>query len=136
MAVGDHELYNLLADAAAQQRDETALRRYTPLAEEAASRYDHRLYRAIAHRAWGVAHRLAGQYVESQTRLNQALEIFQRMNTRWQIGRTMFELGELATTQTNTSKARDCFTRALEAFETMQAVPDVARAQAALESLK
>jgi hypothetical protein len=51
--VGDHDLYAMLADTAVQQRDEAALYRYAPLAEEAASRYGHTLYQAIAHRAWG-----------------------------------------------------------------------------------
>ena len=57
---GDHDLYSLLADAATLQRDKDALSKYTPLAEEAASRYGHRLYQAIAHRTRGVARRLAG----------------------------------------------------------------------------
>jgi tetratricopeptide (TPR) repeat protein len=136
VAVGDHDLYNLLADVAAQQRDEASLRKYVPLAEEFAKRYDHKLYQAIAHRAWGVAHRLAGQYAESQIRFDQALEIFQQMNTRWQIGRALFEMGELAANQTNTPKARQYFTRALDAFESMQAMPDAVRTRAVLERLK
>jgi len=53
--VGEHDLYAMLADAAAQQRDEAALRQYTPLAEETASRYDHKLYQAVAHRACTLA---------------------------------------------------------------------------------
>jgi tetratricopeptide (TPR) repeat protein len=127
MAVGDHELYNLLADVAAQQRDVAALKKYAPLAEQFASRYDHKLYRAIAHRAWGVSHRLAGQYDEAQMRFDQALEIFQQLNTRWQIGRTLFEMGELALAQTNKAVARDHFYAALNAFESISAVPDVER---------
>ena len=47
-----------------------------------------------------------------------------------------FELGELAAAQTDTDKARDYFTRALETFESMKAAPDAARAIAVLESLK
>src|SRR5919109_4101823 len=88
---GDHDLYSLLADAAAQQRDEAALQEYVTLAEETARRYNHRLYQAVAHRAWGVLHRLAGQYTESQLRLTQALELFQQFDTYWQIGRTLYE---------------------------------------------
>jgi len=124
---GDHDLYSLLADAAAAQRDEAALRQYAPLAEETARRYDHKLYRAIAHRARGVAHRLAGKYAESQFRFDHALDIFQQMNTRWQIGRTLFELGELAVAQTNHTVAREYFTRALSEFEVMDALPDAIR---------
>jgi len=136
IALGDHELYNLLADTAAQERDEAALQKYAPLAEEFAARYEHKLYQAIAHRAWGVAHRLAGQYAESQIRFDQALEIFQQMDTRWQIGRTLFEMGELAVAQSNTVKARDYLIRALMAFESMQATPNATHARVTLEKLR
>jgi hypothetical protein len=134
--VGEHDLYAMLADAAAQQRDEAALRQYAPLAEEAAARYGHTLYQAIAHRAWGVAHRLAGRsaYAEAEARLNQALELFRGLDTRWQIGRTLFELGELARARDDSAGAREHFTLALAAFEEMKAAPDAARARAALEA--
>ena len=52
------------------------------------------------------------------------------------MGRTLFELGELALTQASTAEARDFFTRAIELFEEMQATPDVLRTRAALEALK
>jgi tetratricopeptide (TPR) repeat protein len=133
--VGDHDLYMMLADAAAQQRDEDALRRYAPLAEEAAARYDHKLYQAIAHRAWGVAHRLAGEHAESEARLNQALASFNTLDAHWQIGRTLFELGELARARTDSAAARDTFSKALAEFERLGAAPDAARTRMALESL-
>ncbi len=132
--VGEHDLYAMLADAAAQQRDEAALRQYTPLAEEAAARYDHKLYQAIAHRAWGVAHRLKSEHAEAEARLQQALALFRGLDTRWQIGRTLFELGELAQTRGEAAGAREHFSRALTAFEEMGAAPDAARARAALEA--
>jgi len=135
IAFGDHELYNLLADAAAQERDEAALQKYAPLAEEFATRYDHKLYQAIAHRARGVAHRLAGEYSESQIRFDQALEILQQMDTRWQIGRTLFEMGELAVAQKDTVSARDHFTRALNILEGIGAAPDGTRARERLAVL-
>ena len=112
--------------------DEAALRQYAPQAEELAVRHGHVLYQAIAHRAWGVAHRLAGEYAASENRLNQALELFRGLDARWQIGRTLFELGQLATDRASTAEARDFFTRALAAFEEMRAAPDVARTRAAL----
>jgi len=133
--VGDHELYSMLADAAAQQRDEAILRQYAPLAEETARRYDHKLYQAIAHRAWGVAHRLAGEYPQAEARLNQALHLFNSLSTRWQIGRTLFELGELAAAQVNATKAGDHFTHALAEFEEMRAAPDAARTRTKLEPI-
>jgi tetratricopeptide (TPR) repeat protein len=134
--VGDHDLYATLADTAAQQRDQAAIRQYAPRAEELAMRYDHKLYQAVAHRAWGVAHRLAGEYAEAEARLIQALDLFNGLNTRWQIGRTLFELGEVAAARADTTTAHDRFSLALTAFETMQAAPDAARTRAALERLK
>ena len=135
LLVNDNELYFMLTDLAVQQRDETALRHYAPLAEETAVRDGHILYQASAQRAWGVMQRLAGEYAEAEARLTQALEIFQKLETRWQIGRTLYELAELARAQTNPAKARTYFSRALVAFEEIGAKPDAARTQAALGSL-
>jgi len=131
----ENEGYAMLADLAVQQRDEAALRHYAPLIEELARRDGHKLYQAIAHRACGVAHRLAGDYVEGEARLQQALQLFEGLETRWQIGRTLRELGELAQAQGDVTAARDYFSRALAAFEAMQAVPDAERTRAILESL-
>src|SRR5258706_11486099 len=83
--VGNHVLYAALADAAAQQHDEAALLKYAPLAETLAQRYNHRLYQAVAYRAWGVAHRLAGDFALAADRLDQALRLFEALNTRWQL---------------------------------------------------
>ncbi len=129
---GDHDLYAVLVDGAMQQRDEAALRKYAPLAEETATRTGHKLYTAIAQRAWGVVHRLAKEYAEAERRLNLALNTFVELGTRWQAGVTLFELGELARAQANSVLARDYFTRALAAFEEMRAAPDLARTRAAL----
>jgi hypothetical protein len=131
----ENEGYAMLADLAVQQRDEAGLRHYAPLIEEVARRDGHKLYQAIAHRAWGVAHRLAGEYDAATIRLNQALELFQALDTRWQIGRTLSELGKLADARAETAAARDYFSRALAAFEDMKAAPDAARVRAALETL-
>jgi len=119
-----------------RQRDEPALRKYAPLAETAAQRIGHRLYQAVAHRAWAVAHRLAGEYAEAGGRLNQALNLFQDLGTHWQIGRTWLELGELAAAQNELAQARDCFQRALDDFEALRATPDADRARAALAEVR
>ena len=132
---GDHDLYAWLADIAVQQRDEAALRQYAPKAEESATGLEHRLYRAIAHRAWGVAHRLAGEYTDAEARLNKALALFTELETRWQIGRTLLECGELAKAQGDLSRARSYFGRALTAFEFMRAEPMVGRTRAILATL-
>jgi tetratricopeptide (TPR) repeat protein len=131
----DDELYSMYLDLAVQQRDEAALCQYAPLAEELAIRDGHLMNQANAHRAWGVLHRLQGEYAASEARLNQALELFQGLGTRWQIGRTLYELGELAQARTDPFVARDYFSRALASFKEMKTVPDMARTQAALASL-
>ena len=125
----------MLADAAAQQRDEEALRHYAPLAEATAIRYGHMLYQAIAHRAWGVAHRLEGDYAGAEARLLRALELFQGLETRWQIGRTLVDLGEVARARGDIAAARDHYDRALAAFEAMGAVPDAVRTRTMLQGL-
>jgi len=134
--IGEHDLYAMLADAAAQQGDAAALEQYAPLVEELAARYGHKLYQAIAHRARGVAHRLAGRTVQAEERLKQALELFETLNTRWQIGRTLFELGELALrAPSGNEAAREYFSRAFSAFEEMGAVPDATRTREKLAAL-
>jgi hypothetical protein len=132
---GEHDLWAMLADAAAQQRDAAALQKYAPRAEELAVRYDHKLYLAIAHRAWGVAHRLAGSDIDAEVRLMQALELFESLDTRWQIGRTLFELGELALSRTDKAAARENFSRSFAAFEEIGALPDAGRASEKLAAL-
>jgi hypothetical protein len=89
----------------------------------------------MAHRAWGVAHRLAGEWAAAQARLEQALTLLEPLGTRWQIGRTLFELGELSQDQDQSARAREHFALALRAFDALGAVPDAARARAALSDL-
>jgi len=133
--LGEYDIYATLVDAAAQQRDEAAIRQYAPRAEALATELGHSLYQAIVQRAWGVAHRLAGEYAESAARLDQALEIFSELGTRWQRGRTFFELGELAAARQQPGEARDYFSRAIADFDRMRAAPDSARTRTALEAL-
>lgn len=132
--IGEHDVYAMLVDAAAQKGDAAVLGQHVPMAEELAARYDHKLYQAIAHRAQGVAQRLAGQTADAEVRLKQALVLFETLNTRWQIGRTLFELGELALS-TKQESAREYFSRALIAFEEMGALPDAARTREKLLAL-
>jgi len=132
---GVHDIYAMLADTSAQQRDEAALHEYTPLLEETAAPLDHTLYLAIAHRAWGVIHILGGEYARAEAQLNQALELFQELETRWQIGRTLFEMADLARARGEPALARDYYSRALGRFEDIEALPDMARTQAAMVEL-
>ena len=132
---GDHDVYAMLVDGAAQQRDSVGLQKYAALAEQTARSIDHKLHLAIAQRAWGVAHTLVGEYPQAEARFKHALEIFNDYPAPWQIGRTLFEMGELARAQMKTEQARDYFSRALSVFEELRAAPYAARTRAALETL-
>ena len=134
--VADPDLYTMLADAAVQEREQAALQEYAPLLELSATPIEHNLHLATAHRARGVLHRLEGDYKQAEARLEQAATLFRGLDTRWQLGRTLFELGEQAAETTELTKAKQHYANALALFEEMGAVPDVARAQAALSALK
>ena len=130
--VGDHDVYSTLVDVAALQRDEVGIRTYAPLAEEFALRYEHKLYLGVVSRAWSVAHRLSGEYDQAEARLSRALSLFEALGARWQIGRTLFEQGELALARGRLAEARDHLTRALAEFEAMRARPDAERTRVML----
>jgi tetratricopeptide (TPR) repeat protein len=132
----DHNLYMLLTEAAAQRQDESALRQYAPKLEELAGRDGHRLYLAIARRAMGVAHRLAGEYAEARASLEQARQIFSQYGAYWQLGRTYFEMGELGVASGDAEMARRDYMRASAQFEAMGAMPDLERAKLVLEALE
>lgn len=131
----EHIVYMMLVDSAARAGDETGIRRYVSQLEELATRDDHRPYLAVAHRAWGIAHRMAGENTEAEVRLKQALEMFEELGSYWQIGRTLFALGELTLANSEMEAAGDYFSRALVAFEGMGAEPDASRTNALLDSL-
>lgn len=131
----EHDVYMLLADTAAQRQDAAGVRQYAPRLEALAERDGHQLYLGIAHRAWGVAHRLEGEQAAAQARLRQALAIFAELGTRWQAGRTYFELGELAAARGDPAAARQHFAQALAEFEALGAAPDMARPRDALAAL-
>jgi len=130
----DHDIYMTLADTAVELRDSEALRKYAPELEKMASRDNHRLYLAIAYRALGVGHRLAGEHAPAETRLRQALELFTKLGARWQIGRTLFEFGELNLTHAR-PKAREYYSQALGAFEEIHAAHNAERTRIALNAL-
>jgi tetratricopeptide (TPR) repeat protein len=133
--MNETERYFLLADVAVLERDKVALSQYAPLAEEMALRDDHLLFQASAHRAWGVLHRLKGNYQEAKDRLDQAQRMFQELDTRWQIGRTLSEIAELAIARADPTGARNYFSRALVTFEEIGAKPDAVRTREALRAL-
>jgi hypothetical protein len=65
--IADHDIYATLVDIAVLQRDEAGIRQYVQEAEELAMRYDHTLYQAVTHRAWGVAHLLVDCMISKST---------------------------------------------------------------------
>lgn len=89
----------------------------------------------IAHRAWGVAHALAGEFAEAEGRLEQALQVFSAYPAPWQVGRTLFELGLLAKAAGQKDKARAHLAKALDAFEELRAGSDIRKTREALEAL-
>jgi tetratricopeptide (TPR) repeat protein len=131
----DHEIYMILTDTAVELRDADALRKYAPQLERVAERDNHSLYLAIAQRALGVGHRLAGERDAAETQLGDALRLFTQLGARWQIGRTLYELGELYLAQSK-EKAREYYSQALGAFEEIQAAPNMERTRIVLDSLK
>lgn len=130
----DHDVYMTLTDAAAQQEDALGLALYLPRLAELAQRDNHKLYRAIAHRARGVAQRLAGEFGEAQAQLYAALDLFGELGTHWQMGRTLAELGEMESARGVQDGAQSFFARALVEFETLGAAPDAARVRSKLHA--
>ena len=131
----EHIVYMMLVDAAARAGDEAAIRKFAPRLEELALRDDHQPYLAVAHRAWGIALRLAGENEEAEERLEKALAIFEELEASWQIGRTLYALGELALAQTEGATAHNYFMLAQTRFEELGAKPDIARTAEILQQL-
>lgn len=125
----------MAVDTAARAEDEDGLSKYLAIAEEAAARVNHNLYIAVARRARGVSHRLAGDWDQAADQLAAAVDEFRSIETPWQIGRTLLELGEVERSRGNADLARAHYLEALSAFETLGAVPDAEHARSALEAL-
>jgi len=130
----DHVLYMMLTECAVETRDEDALNKWVGRLMPLAQRDEHKLYAAIASRALGVAHLMAGRLRESEAAFQQALQVFTELGTRWQRGRTLVEMAELEMSRPRKSKkkARQHYSEALEMFEEIQAAPDAARTRSAL----
>jgi hypothetical protein len=128
----EHIVYMMLAEAAGQVEDVDALRQYAGLLERLAARDEHRPYQAIAHRAWGIACRLDSDFDQAEMRLAQALAIFEELGFRWQYGRTLAEMAELALARSDQASAQEYLSRASAEFEAIGAQPDEERIRAAL----
>ncbi|MGB3715943.1 MAG: hypothetical protein WA996_16070 [Candidatus Promineifilaceae bacterium] len=131
----EHIIYMMLTESAAQLRDADGLRQYASQLETLAEADDHRPYLAVAHRAWGIAHRLDQEYDEAEGRLRQAMELFSELDTPWQIGRTFCEMAEMELARSDGATAHEHLSHALTNFEAVQALPDIKRVRTALEEL-
>jgi tetratricopeptide (TPR) repeat protein len=131
----EHIVYMMLVDAAARAGDETAIQKYAPKLEELAARDKHIPYLAVAHRAWGIAHRLAGEYAEAEKSTQAALGIFEDLGMPWQTGRTWLEKGQLAMAKSENEAAREHFSRAQQLFEALGAGPDADRTAVELDKI-
>jgi DNA-binding SARP family transcriptional activator len=133
--VGDHDLYATLADIASRQRRGDDLRRFAPLAEEAAASVGHELYGAIADRAWGVLHTIRAESAEAERRLLDALSVFRTYDAKWQMGRTFVALGDLALACGEAKGATQHFSEAVRLFDLMGARIDGDDVRTRLEEL-
>jgi hypothetical protein len=131
----DHDLYMILTEAAVQLDDSQAIQKYSPLLEELAERDDHQLYLAIARRARGVACRLSFEFDQAEFNLVLANELFKKLGTNWQVGRTLIELAELDLARSDQAAARQHYLLAQESFQAVKAHPDLERTSATLENL-
>jgi hypothetical protein len=133
--VGDHDLYAMLVDGAAQNLDAEAIAKFAPLAEETARRTDHKLYLSLTHRAWGVLHRLSGEFDEAESRLTASRALCERLGARWQLGRTLVELGRLSIARGEVDDGRQHLEGAHALFDELGATPEIVRVRQELASL-
>ena len=118
--VGDHDIYAVLVDMAADRREQEELWRLAPLADESARRYNHQLYIGVALRSWGVLHLLQKEYEQADTRFKQAADIFEKLGTKWQLGKTYTAWGELARERGQESIASALLQKAKSAFRELR----------------
>jgi tetratricopeptide (TPR) repeat protein len=126
----------MLADISVEHNNLEYIEKYATQAEELANRHDHRQYQAISHRALGVANRLKSEYKQAENRLTKALEIFEELDTTWQLGRTYYEFGQLYAAQDKPKEAKKHYEQAIKRYENMGAIPNIERTQAALKAIK
>jgi hypothetical protein len=78
---------------------------------------------------------LAGELEEAEICLQMALKIFEEREALWQTARTLVALGELAKLRSQTALSQELFRKAVEKFQTLQAMPDVEKTSAQLEPI-
>lgn len=122
--VGDHEVYVLLADIGAMHKDKELLSAYALRSDEISLSLKHHLYHAIALRALATLDWLDHDFARAEERLKESWQLFQRLETHWQIGRTLFDLGELSVDMGRTEDAERYFAQAQFAFSMMGVRPN------------
>jgi len=129
----EHIVYMMLVDSAASMEDADSVNKYVPRLIELAIRDNHKPYLAIGYRASGIAFRIAGDHHQADEHFQEALKIFTDLEMPWQAGRTLSEMGKLARLQGDVELSKKMFTKALQAFEKIQAKSDSMKLQKALE---
>ena len=132
----EHIMYMMLADTAAQMGDGEAIERYLDHLEPLVLKDDHRPYTAVAQRVRGVFHRISGDFDLAETSFQGAMELFEEFDASWQLGRTYCELAKLEADRADEKAAYDNYLQALSRFERIQALPDMKRTRAAMESIE
>jgi tetratricopeptide (TPR) repeat protein len=127
--VGEHEIIVLLADIGALNRDEALLTAYASLADQISLFLNHHLYHAMAVRALGIFTWLQRDHAQAEAQLRESLKLFQQLETRWQLGRTLYDLGEISVDRGRIEQAKEFFSQALTAFEEMGARPSIIKTQ-------
>ena len=124
-----------LAELAAQQGARERYERFGPQALELGWRSGARKALAQAIRARGIAALADGRWEDAEAELRNALNRYIDLGTRWEEARTRGALADLARRRANPGDdvlAHEELRRAVQLFEAVHAVQDVADAQAAL----
>ncbi|MEK6221488.1 MAG: tetratricopeptide repeat protein, partial [Chloroflexota bacterium] len=109
--------------------------KYLPRLEGSSVWLEKDINHAVTQRARGVSLLLNGNYSKAEEKLNTALKTFVDFDTQWQMGRTYFELGQLAAVQEHNSAAKDFYQQAIDSYEKLGAVPDISKTNEALKQL-
>lgn len=82
----------------------------------------------------GVGHAKADKFDKGVKKLNQALQLFEDMETHWQQGRMLDALGDLYMKQEESKKAIEAYKQAIALFEGMQAQYNMDKVNKKIES--
>jgi hypothetical protein len=109
------------AEIGAYLGDSSAFDLFTPELEALLEGHGDRKHLYRGRRALGVTHAHRGEYVQARERLSQALAGFVELDTPWQQGRTLLEMGKMERAAGDEAAAQLHFQNALSLFEDMKA---------------